>query len=259
MKKELRELLVKANERLNDRHILLRLTDDAAPLPPMLPGQFVQVRVDGEPSAFLRRPISIHNVLLPENELWLLVQEVGAGTRQLGRIQPGERLNVLLPLGRGFSTSIAQGENILLVGGGVGMAPLLYYGRWLKAHGANPTLLIGARRKEDLLQREQFAEVGPLFVTTEDGSEGQKGFVSQHTILQPGAFSRMAVCGPLPMMRAMAAVAKQLGMPCEVSLENRMACGLGACLCCVEKTKRGNVCVCTEGPVFSTEELDWNI
>ena len=94
-------------------------------------------------------------------------------------------------------------------------------------------------------------------MTTEDGSEGERGFVTQHSILQREKYDNIAVCGPKPMMLAMASYAKHTGISCEVSLENVMACGLGACLCCVENTKDGNVCVCKEGPVFDVEKLNW--
>jgi len=102
-----------------------------------------------------------------------------------------------------------------------------------------------------------FKQYGELFVTTEDGSFGEKGFVTQHSLLNKADFSRISVCGPKPMMVAVAKYAMHVGIECEVSLENMMACGLGACLCCVEKTTRGNVCVCTEGPVFNIRQLTW--
>jgi dihydroorotate dehydrogenase electron transfer subunit len=145
----------------------------------------------------------------------------------------------------------------LLVGGGVGTAPLLYMGAQMSLMGFRPTFLLGARTADMLLQLEDFKRVGDVYVTTEDGTMGEKGFVTQHSILFKQHFDRISVCGPSPMMKAVARFAKQNGVPCEVSLENMMACGLGACLCCVEKTVKGNVCVCTEGPVFDVNELTW--
>ena len=123
--------------------------------------------------------------------------------------------------------------------------------------GVRPTFLLGARSKSDLLLLDKYRALGTVYVTTEDGSEGEKGFVTQHSILQREKFDNIAVCGPKPMMLAMASYAKHAGISCEVSLENVMACGLGACLCCVENTKDGNVCVCKEGPVFDVEKLNW--
>ena len=255
MKKYLLDLTVKAVERIHERYVLIRLTDDK-PLPEMLPGQFVEIRVDGSPTTFLRRPISINFVDTEANELWLLVAVVGDGTRQLSRLQKGDTLNCLLPLGNGFTMPQKQAERILLVGGGVGVAPLLYLGQEMKLMGAEPTFLLGARSAKDLLMLDAFKAVGRVFITTEDGSKGEKGFVTDHSIWQQESFDLVSTCGPGPMMKAVARLSKEKGVPCEVSLENRMACGVGACLCCVEKTKdKGNVCVCTEGPVFDAERI----
>lgn len=266
MKKHILDLTVKSVERPHERYVLLKLTDEHAPLPPMVPGQFAQIRVDGSPTTFLRRPISIHFVDREANEIWFLVQLVGDGTRQLGRLQPGDVLNVVLPLGNGFTlpsqpaSEVAESERILLVGGGVGAAPLLYAGLWLSQLGYRPTFLIGARSKGDLLQLPLFEQFGDVYVTTEDGSYGEQGFVTQHSLLQKEQFTRIATCGPKPMMVSVARYARQVGTPCEVSLENKMACGVGACLCCVEDTaEHGHVCVCTEGPVFKIEDLKWQI
>ena len=267
MKKYLLDLTVKAVERIHERYVLIRLTDEK-PLPEMLPGQFVEVRVDGSPSTFLRRPISINFVDREQNELWLLVATVGEGTRKLAELKAGDLLNCLLPLGNGF-TPAKQGEKVLLIGGGVGVAPLLYMGAEMQRQGIEPTFLLGARTSKDLLMLDIFNRYGRVYVTTEDGSEGEKGFVTNHSILQQERFDRISTCGPTPMMKAVARLAKAEGIDCEVSLENLMACGLGACLCCVEKVKTSpnpseggepqttNVCVCKDGPVFNVQRLLW--
>lgn len=257
MKKYILDLTVRAVEHLNARYVLLKLTDDRAALPDMLPGQFVEVRIDDSPSTMLRRPISIHYVDRDANELWLLVALVGDGTRRLGSLSAGDTLNCVLPLGNGFTMANRPDERILLVGGGVGVAPLLYFGERLKAVGAVPTFLLGARSASDLLMLDRFQAIGTVAVTTEDGSMGEKGFVTNHSLLQQATFDRISTCGPKPMMVAVARYAAQANIPCEASLENLMACGLGACLCCVEKTVDGNLCVCTEGPVFDTRRLLW--
>ena len=191
-----------------------------------------------------------------ENELWLLVAMVGEGTRQLAHIQVGDTLNCVLPLGNGFTPAVAN-EKILLIGGGVGVAPLLYMGAKMKESGIEPTFLLGARSAKDLLMLDIFKRLGRVFVTTEDGSEGEKGFVTNHSLLQQEQFDRISTCGPTPMMKAVARFARRNGVDCEVSLENLMACGLGACLCCVEKTVDGNLCVCKDGPVFNIQRLLW--
>ena len=255
MKKYLLDLTVKSVERIHERYVLIKLTDDK-PLPEMLPGQFVEVRVDGSPSTFLRRPISINFVDREKNELWLLVATVGDGTRRLAELEAGETLNCLLPLGNGF-TPAEVGDRVLLIGGGVGVAPLLYMGAAMRENGIEPTFLLGARTAKDLLLIDIFNRYGRVFVTTEDGSEGEKGFVTNHSILQQEQFDRISTCGPTPMMKAVARLAKVEGIDCEVSLENLMACGLGACLCCVEKTTEGNLCVCKDGPVFNIKKLLW--
>ena len=255
--------MVRAVERIHERYVLIRLTDKQ-PLPEMLPGQFVEVRVDNSPATFLRRPISINFVDKEANELWLLVATVGEGTRRLAALQPGERLNCVLPLGNGFSPGTQRSP--LLVGGGVGVAPLLYQGAVMKKQGASPTFLLGARTANDLLLLDEFRKYGRVLVTTEDGSMGERGFVTNHSVLSEERFDLVQCCGPTPMMKAVVRYAWQAGVDCEVSLENMMACGLGACLCCVEKTLQPeadgtmglhNVCVCKDGPVFKKENLLW--
>lgn len=258
MKKYILDLTVNSVEALSDKHVLIKLTDDK-PLPEMLPGQFVEVRVDNSPSTFLRRPISINNVDYDHNELWLLVAAVGDGTRQLQKLQKGDRLNCVLPLGNSFTMPTDSTQKVLLVGGGVGVAPLLYFGKRIKAMGGEPTFLLGARSAKDVLERELFEQVGRVLITTEDESEGEKGFVTNHSVLAQEHFDRISTCGPKPMMMAVARYAFKNDIECEVSLENKMACGVGACLCCVEKTVEGNKCVCKEGPVMNIKKLTWQI
>ena len=260
VKKYILDLKVSSVTRLHERYVLLKLTQEKE-LPEMLPGQFVEVRVDDSPSTFLRRPISINFVDREKNELWLLVATVGDGTRRLAQLQPGDTLNCVLPLGNGF-TLVSHPSPLtshLLVGGGVGVAPLLYLGARLKEEGVEPTFLLGARTAKDLLMMDEFRRYGRVFVTTENGSEGERGFVTQHSLLQKEEFGLIQSCGPTPMMKAVARYARQADVECEVSLENMMACGLGACLCCVEKTVEGNLCVCKDGPVFNVKRLLWQL
>ncbi len=123
--------------------------------------------------------------------------------------------------------------------------------------GAQPTFLLGARTATDLLEMELFESTGRVLVTTEDGTAGEKGFVTNHSVLQNEKFDMISTCGPKPMMMAVARYAREKTINCEVSLENLMACGIGACLCCVEKTVEGNLCACKEGPVFNIKKLLW--
>ena len=257
MKKYILDLKVVENRRIHELYTLLVLsTSDGSVLPEMLPGQFVQVAVDGSKNTFLRRPISINNVDRENNNLWLLVRNAGEGTRALMALKAGDNLNVVLPLGNSFSMPASVEDKVLLAGGGVGVAPMLYWGAYLKAKGYKPQFLIGARSAKDVLQLEEFEKIGMVYVSTEDGSMGEKGLVTANSILSTD-INKIYCCGPAPMMKAIAKVSKEKGFDCEVSLENMMACGVGACLCCVENTVKGNVCVCTEGPVFNINELTW--
>ena len=256
MKKFMLDLIVKKNEALNSQYSLLILTS-SEPLPEMLPGQFVEVRVDNSQTTFLRRPISINYVDYDTNELWLLVQIVGEGTRKMCELQAGETVNLLFPLGNSFSLPENKDTELLLVGGGVGIAPLLFWGSYLKSKGYSCNFLLGGRAKDNLLQLCEFERFGNVYTTTEDGSHGERGFVTQHSLLSDRKFDAIYSCGPTPMMKAVAAYAAQNGIFCEVSLENTMACGIGACLCCVTDTTEGHLCVCTEGPVFNITKLKW--
>ena len=258
MKKYILDLEVASIEYLNKENVLLKLSS-SAPLPDILPGQFVEVRVDDSPSTFLRRPISVNFVDRATNRLWLLVAAVGDGTRRLAQLWVGDTLNCVLPLGNSFTMPTLPEQKILLVGGGVGVAPLLYFGKLIRDFGAEPTFLLGARSAEDLLEVDEFRKYGRVFMTTEDGTCGEQGFVTNHSILQTESFDQISTCGPKPMMMAVARFAHANGIACEVSLENKMACGVGACLCCVEKTTEGNVCVCKEGPVLNIKKLLWHL
>jgi dihydroorotate dehydrogenase electron transfer subunit len=258
MQKALIDMKVVSCQKLGERYVLMSLTpNDGSTLPEILPGQFVQVKVDNSASTFLRRPISVNFVNTDKNELSLLIRLAGEGTKTLAAASVGDIINMLLPLGNTFPIQNMDGKKVLLIGGGVGVAPLLYYGYYLKnTCNANVEFLLGARTQEDLLMLNEFKSIAPVHCTTEDGSFGTKGFVTNHAAMAEHA-DAWCVCGPAPMMKAVAAQAKQSGTDCFVSLENMMACGLGACLCCVEKTVKGNVCVCTEGPVFNINQLTW--
>ena len=225
----------------------------------MLPGQFAELRVDNSPNTFLRRPISINYFDKINNQVWMLIQAVGDGTKKLVSLSKGEFVNVMLPLGNTFSLPESIDNNILLIGGGVGTAPMLFLGSHLKELGYKVNFLLGARTKSDLLQLEIFESIGNLYITTEDNSMGEKGYVTSHSILNDEKFDNIYTCGPKPMMVSVAKYAKDKNVTCEVSLENTMACGIGICLCCVEKTIDGHICVCSEGPVMNINKLKWQI
>lgn len=244
---------LRSTEDLGAGNYLLRLTlpPQAGAFPLMLPGQFVQVAVPGG-SVLLRRPISICHAIPEQRELWLLIGRVGKGTSILTQQPDGVELDLLLPLGNSFSTASIQRP--LLVGGGVGIAPMYYLALHFHERGIRPTVLLGGRTAEHLVLRHHFESIADVYVTTDDGSAGIHGRVTDHPILHEGAFDRIYTCGPKVMMLAVTQVAENRAIDCEVSLENTMACGIGACLCCVEDlVEKGNTCVCTEGPVFNSK------
>ncbi|HOO99837.1 MAG TPA: dihydroorotate dehydrogenase electron transfer subunit [Bacteroidales bacterium] len=255
MTKRIEDLIVTDNKRLNKEYFTLELTS-SGPLPEVKPGQFAQIRIEGSQSTFLRRPFSIHDYDPSENKIRLLVQIVGKGTETLSRLKNGDRLNMIFPLGNSFSLPL-DGQKPLLAGGGCGIAPLLFLARYLSGRGFAPEILLGFRNKERILEYDDYLNFGKVFITTEDGSEGQKGFLTDHPVLSSGDHDIVYCCGPEPMMKALACFCRDHDIECEVSLEHLMGCGIGACLCCVVDTVNGNLCTCTDGPVFNVNDLKW--
>lgn len=257
MKQKL-DFAITSNEALNQQTFLLKVSPlNGELLQEFDPGQFVQLLVQDSSAIFLRRPISINYIDKENNEMWLLVQSVGKGTKKITEMKVGEVLNLLFPLGNKFTEPEANAKT-LLIGGGVGTAPLLFLGKRLKENGFDPEFLLGGRSAMDITQIQDFKKLGDVHITTEDGSMGVKGLITHHPILKEKDFDKIYTCGPKPMMIAIARYATEMKIDCEASLENHMPCGFGACLCCVEKTKeKGNICVCTEGPVFNINELQW--
>lgn len=233
-------------------HIVLR--SETGSIPPMCPGQFVEVRTP-KSTTLLNRPYSIYN--RTDEHLELLVAPAGESSRALSAIQAGDEIFVIGPLGNGFRTDFAPGSSILLVGGGVGIAPLYYQLRWLKAAGMNVETVYGTRTAPDAAIVQRFEDLTPLHICTNDGTAGTHGFVTDSDAMRNGSYHYVQVCGPKPMMAACVDMLLQRNIAGEVSLENMMACGIGACLCCVENTVKGNVCVCKQGPVFNINQLTW--
>jgi dihydroorotate dehydrogenase electron transfer subunit len=255
MTKRIEDLKVLENKRLNKDFFILELMGDTK-IPEFRPGQFAQVRVDGSPETFLRRPISIHDVDNEKNTFKLLIQITGKGTEALSRLEKGDILNLIYPLGNSF-TLPSEKERVLLVGGGCGIAPLLFLGRYLRLNGYVPDILLGFRNSDRIIEFEEYSKIGNVFVTTEDGSMGEIGYVTGHTVFSKQVYNRIYCCGPDSMMKAIAMYSKNKNIICEVSLENLMACGIGACLCCIVDTVNGNLCTCIDGPVFNVKDLKW--
>ena len=216
------------------------------------PGQFIQVRVE-RGQLLLRRPISLADVDRTTGTLTLIYRVVGKGTAAMAALQPADPINCLGPLGHGFSLTA---KKPLLVGGGMGIAPLLFLA---KTFAGKASILMGGRNAEEMFWPELYqCLVQDVFITTDDGSMGTKGFTVTllPALLQKGAYDRIFVCGPEIMMRGVAGIAKEAGIACEVSLEKRMACGLGACLSCsIDTTDGQRKKVCKDGPVFPAQEV----
>ena len=258
MNKIVSEFIVKENIKLNYNNFLIVLQPKII-IENIHPGQFVNVLIKNSPTTFLRRPFSIFSIDYKENTLSILVKIAGVGSKFLSETERGNSLDLIFPLGTGFSVPESH-EKIVLVGGGVGIAPLMLLARKSKEIEAEVHILLGARSKKDHILIDEFEKYGNVYITTDDGSLGIKGQVTQHDIFKNKTkFDRIYSCGPEAMMKAVAQKAHSLDIECEVSLENMMACGFGVCLCCVTKTTNGNKCVCTDGPVFNIKELQWQI
>jgi len=244
------------------------------------PGQFLMVRVSEEPFPLLRRPFSIHSFrqlrTKDGSDIQILYKIVGKGTNLMASWKRGRRLDIMGPLGEGFSISTKKGIQVLIAGG-IGVAGLFALGQRMKALGLRCLVFIGGKTKEHILCVDEFQGLGAdVHLATEDGSLGFRGMVSDmvrsflHGLPNP---SGLFACGPVGMLKSIAEIAKSQSIPCQVSLESRMACGLGACWGCVLRTKgklppksQGETRhekdvsfkrVCKEGPVFDSEEIDW--
>lgn len=237
---------------LNSSFFKLKLKSKKT-LPEINPGQFVEVQVNSDSKVLLRRPISINDVDSQTNEISLIIQTVGQGTKELAKINEGEEINLVYPLGNGFNI---EGENPLLVGGGVGIAPLLYLAKNFHAKGIKPKVLLGFRSQEQMIDLKEYEKYAAVYISTQDGSVGSKGLVTENEIFTQ-SYDTIYTCGPTPMMKAISDYSLKNNIKCYASLENKMACGIGACLCCVQNTTEGHKCTCTEGPVFNVKDIIW--
>lgn len=210
------------------------------------PGQFVNIQLEG---LFLRRPISVCD--WTEDSLTLIYKTVGQGTKQMSKLRPGTVMDVLTGLGNGYDT-LPSGDSPLLLGGGVGVPPLYALAKQLIREKKQVRAVLGFRSSADVFGAAEFASLGvETLITTEDGSQGLKGFV---TGALPENYSYYYACGPLPMLKAVWRTCKADG---QLSLEERMGCGFGACMGCSIQTLSGPRRVCREGPVFRKEDLAW--
>lgn len=213
------------------------------------PGQFANIALEGK---FLRRPISVCDY--DSETLTLLYDVVGEGTAQMSRLAAGEKLNLLTGLGNGFDIT-DHGARPVLVGGGIGVAPLLNLAKSLRGAGVEPAVVLGFNTAADITLEKEFKDMGiETVVTTADGSYGIKGFVTDALKGENMKYDFFYACGPLPMMRALCSA---LSIPGQLSLDERMACGFGICMCCSLETRDGAKRICKDGPVFTKDELIW--
>ncbi len=222
-----------------------------------LPGQFANISV---PSRTLRRPISICDADPERGRIRFVVEVRGEGTDILCTAEAGQDLDVLAPLGNGFSLPEQKGK-ALFVGGGIGVPPLLYPAR---LYGGNASVILGFRSATNAILIGEFASAGcRVQVATDDGTMGHHGFVTDlvKMALAENDVDTVYICGPRPMLRAVATLCEERGVHCQVSLEERMACGIGACLVCACKTIRDgrevHTHVCKDGPVYDSKEVVW--
>jgi dihydroorotate dehydrogenase electron transfer subunit len=248
-----------SNER--DTDLYFRLVLRASQIAPLVqPGQFVHVRILPLKESLLRRPFSVFQV--SGDTLSILYKTIGRGTEVLSRMRPGEELSLIGPLGHGFTVPPSGGEMPLLVAGGYGMAALYLLAQRSPQTG---TAFVGGRRRVDILCEAEFRALGwEVRVTTEDGSHGEKGLVTQALLAElkrPAAQRKLFACGPTPMLKAVGRLAAEFDLPAELSLDEHMGCGIGVCLTCVVPVKTGDGWeyqrTCTEGPVFDSRQIAW--
>lgn len=227
------------------------------------PGQFVHVRVTGPSVQFLRMPFAVYDVTGRQDVVDICYQVLGEGTRQLSGLSCGDELDLIGPIGNGWSVP-SGAKHALMIAGGVGVPALNLLGRQMAADGIVVDAVMGALNEErlccvDHIEQATKASGGTLHITTDDGSVGTKGFVTavSDELIASGAYDYVAICGPLPMEKNAARPALENDVPCQVSMEKLMACGVGACLSCVVDTVAGRKRCCVDGPVFEAAEVIW--
>jgi len=232
------------------------------------PGQFLMVKTGPGRDPLIRRPFSIHNVT-PDGNLHILIRVIGKGTSLLSRLRPGDKVQILGPLGNCFDLKgiDASTDLIALAGGGMGVAPLLFLANMLAAKNltSKTKVILGAKNKNELLCLYAFRELGfTVNCITDDGSSGEQGFITEllHKNLDGGIKAYIFCCGPTPMLKAVALLCERESIVCQVSMETYMACGISACLgCAVPSNKEGKeyVHVCKDGPIFNIREIAWTL
>ncbi|MBQ7739669.1 MAG: dihydroorotate dehydrogenase electron transfer subunit [Eubacterium sp.] len=235
---------ISSNEKLTKDVYKMTLEGDTSAI--TKPGQFINIKLEGK---FLRRPISVYDY--NDKNVTIIYKVVGEGTAQMSEMKAGKELDVLSGLGNGYDVS--KSVNSVLIGGGVGIPPLYNLAKTLIKNGETPKVILGFNTKEEIFCVDEFKALGcETYVTTVDGSLGVKGFVTD--VLKDLDYGYFFTCGPMPMFKAIEAIAKTSG---QYSFEERMGCGFGACMGCSCKTKYGYKRICKDGPVLEREEIIW--
>ena len=235
---------ISKNRKIAKNTFLMELVGETSDI--TAPGQFVNIKLDG---FYLRRPISVCDV--EGDTLTIIYKVVGEGTEAMAKMEKGTALDVLTGLGNGYDTSLS-GARPLLIGGGAGVPPMFLLARKLVAEGKKPMAILGFGSKDEVFYKEEFEKLGvPVTITTADGSEGVKGFVTDAMDCE---YTYFYTCGPEPMLKALYNKSTTSG---QFSFEERMGCGFGACMGCSCKTKYGNKRICRDGPVLVKEEIIW--
>ena len=251
--------LVVSNNSICADHYLLVLKEDKLPGATM-PGQFVNLRINNREDLLLRRPFSVALVKPEQSQFEIVYRVVGKGTAAMTDLQPGDRVDLLGPLGKGF-TIPEKASTCLLIGGGCGVAPLWAVADYLYQAGCKTIAMLGFQSSDKVFGEDVFQKYrAETVVATDDGSYGLKGFVYEHLeTLLDRRIDRAYVCGPIPMLKSVAPLLMKARIPCEVSLEAQMGCGFGVCLSCVVSVRDGETIekqrVCAEGPVFDLEDI----
>ncbi|MCK4241039.1 MAG: dihydroorotate dehydrogenase electron transfer subunit [Candidatus Atribacteria bacterium] len=235
-----------------------------------IPGQFIHIKCSKNNYPLLRRPLSIHRIDKEKGEIFILFQVVGEGTKLLAQRAVGDDLNIIGPIGNGFNI-YPKSQKIMIVGGGIGVAPLIALAEKSVAEGKEVRVLIGASKREMVIGEELFKSLGAnVDISTEDGSYKYKGLVTDllKEVIQVWPPDQIFTCGPKAILKKIADIASSISINCQVSLEERMGCGIGACLGCVckikTKKKKNNKeeyyykRVCVDGPVFKASEVIWD-
>lgn len=222
------------------------------------PGQFISV-YSNDKSRVLPRPISICEIDREKGTLRIVYRVVGKGTEEFSKAEAGDSFEILGPLGNGFPIEEAKGKKVLMIGGGIGVPPMLQTAKEIEGEA----IIVSGYRNQDLFLKEELESAGTLFIATEDGSVGIKGNVVDAIRENQIEADMMFACGPKPMLRALKNYALEKGIPCWISMEEKMACGVGACLACVCQSKDvdshshvHNKRICKDGPVFLSTEVE---